>query len=91
MNIQGINSVHAPQGIAGPHRATAAAAPASSSLTEVDQLDISPTADLASRALDGSEIRADRVAQIRAEIEAGGYDSEEKLNVALDRLLSEIA
>lgn len=91
MNIQGVNSVHVPQGIAGPHRATAAAAPASSSLTEVDQLDISPTADLASRALESSDIRTDRVAQIRAEIEAGGYDSDEKLNVALDRLLNEIA
>ena len=91
MNIQGVNFVHAPQGIGSPHRASAASAPASSSLTEVDQLDISPSADLASRALDGSDIRADRVAQIRAEIEAGGYDSDEKLNVALDRLLSEIA
>jgi negative regulator of flagellin synthesis FlgM len=91
MNIQGVNLVHAPQGVGGPHRATAAAAPASSSLTEVDQLDISPTADLASRALDSSNFRADRVAQIRAEIEAGSYDSDEKMNVALDRLLNEIA
>lgn len=91
MNIQGVNFVHAPQGMSGPHRAAAPSAPASSSLTEADQLDISPTADLASRALEGSDIRADRVAQLRAAIEAGGYDSDEKMNIALDRLLDEIA
>ena len=91
MNIQGVNYVHSPQAINGPHRAAAPAAPANSSLTEVDQLDISPTADLASRALDAPAIRADRVAQIRSAIEAGNYDTDEKMNLALDRLLDEIA
>jgi negative regulator of flagellin synthesis FlgM len=69
----------------------ASANPSTSSLTEVDQLDISPSADLASRAMDSAAIRADRVAQIRSEIEAGNYDTEEKMNLALDRLLDEIA
>ncbi len=91
MKIQGVNFVHAPQSISGPHRVAAPAAPATSSLAQVDQLDISPTADLASRALDAPAIRADRVAQIRSEIESGNYDSADKLNLALDRLLDEIA
>ena len=91
MNIQGVNFVHAPQSANGPHRVAAPANPSTSSLTEVDQLDISPSADLASRALDSAAIRADRVAQIRSAIEAGNYDTEEKMNLALDRLLDEIA
>jgi negative regulator of flagellin synthesis FlgM len=91
MNIQGVNFVHSPQAMNGPHRAAAPANPSTSSLTEVDQLDISPSADLASRALDSAAIRADRVAQIRTAIEAGNYDTEEKMNLALDRLLDEIA
>jgi negative regulator of flagellin synthesis FlgM len=91
MSIQGVNFVHSSQAISGPHRTAAPAAPATGSLAEADQLDISPTADLASRALDTSVIRADRVAQIRSAIEAGSYESDEKLNVALDRLLDEIA
>jgi len=36
------------------------------------------------------EIRTDRVAQIREAIESGTYETEEKLNVAIDRLLDEI-
>ena len=91
MNIQGVNFVHAPQSVSGPHRAAAPAAPASSSLAEADQLDISASADLASRALDAPGIRADRVAQIRSAIESGAYETDEKLNMALDRLLDEIA
>lgn len=89
MKIQGVNTVHAPQAISGPHRTAAPAA--TNSLSEADQLDISPSGDLASRALDTSEIRADRVAQIRSAIEAGNYDSDDKLSLALDRLMDEIA
>ncbi|HOA53174.1 MAG TPA: flagellar biosynthesis anti-sigma factor FlgM [Thermogutta sp.] len=36
------------------------------------------------------DIRADLVARIRAEIAAGTYETEEKLQVALERLLDEI-
>jgi negative regulator of flagellin synthesis FlgM len=91
MKIQGINIVHAPQSVSGPHRLAAPSASANQSLAEVDQLDISPTADLASRALDAPGIRADRVAQIRAAIESGDYETDDKLSMALDRLMDEIA
>ena len=93
MKIKSVNFVHASQAMSGPHRAAGSSATGgSSSLAELDQLDISPSAELASRALDsaGAGIRADRVAQIRSAIEAGNYDSDEKLSVALDRLLDEI-
>ena len=91
MKIQGINLVHAPQAINGPHRVAAPAASAASSLAEVDQLDISSQADLVSRSLDSADVRADRVAQVRSAIEAGNYESAEKLSLALDRLIDEIA
>ncbi|MBL9150472.1 MAG: flagellar biosynthesis anti-sigma factor FlgM [Phycisphaerae bacterium] len=35
-------------------------------------------------------VRAEKVATIKAAIEAGTYETEDKLNVALDRLLEEI-
>jgi negative regulator of flagellin synthesis FlgM len=91
MEIQGINFVHGPQGTQGPHRSTASTKPAASSLGEVDQLDISPSGSEAARALDLSGIRAERVAEIRAAIESGTYETDEKLNLALDRLIDEIA
>jgi hypothetical protein len=37
------------------------------------------------------EIRANRVAELRAAILEGRYESEEKLSLALDSLLDEIA
>ncbi len=39
----------------------------------------------------GQEIRADRVAAIRAQIASGIYDSPAKISQAIDRLLDEIA
>ena len=59
-------------------------------MTEVDQLDISPEADLASRISGMPEMRTDRVAEIRAQIASGAYETDAKLDAALDRLLDEI-
>jgi anti-sigma28 factor (negative regulator of flagellin synthesis) len=60
------------------------------SIHGMDQIDISPEAELVSRVGDLPEIRADRVAEIRAQIEAGIYETDEKMDVALGRLLDEI-
>lgn len=94
MKIEGSAFVHGPQAMQGPHSvqgphrgaAPQAAAPANS-LGEVDQLDISAAGDAASRSLDAAPIRQDRVAQLRAAIEAGTYETDEKMSAALDRLL----
>lgn len=54
-----------------------------------DELDISPAGKLM-ESLSQSEVRAQRLAQIRAEIEAGTYETPEKLEAALTKLLGEI-
>lgn len=83
--LHGVHSVHAPQ------RAQAAAAvPTATPLADVDQLDLSHEATMISRMSDVSDIRADRVAAIRAQIEAGLYETGDKLAIAVDRLLDEI-
>ena len=92
MYIYGTAHVHAAQPLNAPHRAGAAQVPSSSPYTGgVDQLDISPEADFVAQAKGLPEIREDRVAQIRAQIEAGTYETPEKLDMALSRLLDEIA
>jgi anti-sigma28 factor (negative regulator of flagellin synthesis) len=92
MYIYGTTQVHAAQPLAAPHRMTPAAAPTSPySAAGVDQLDISPEADFAAQVRDLPEIREDRVAAIRAQIEAGTYETAGKLDAALSRLLDEIA
>ena len=107
MNIHGPSHVHGPHSVNGPHfnRANgpqsgspqsdkAAAGPA-------DQLDISPAAEAAIQAAEGGaaetgaaesgEIRSDLVARVRGEIASGTYETPEKLDAALDRLLDEIS
>jgi negative regulator of flagellin synthesis FlgM len=54
-------------------------------------LDISREADIASRLRDIPDIRADRVAELRAAIEAGTYETPDKLETAVSRLLNEIS
>ena len=56
-----------------------------------DQLDISREADMVSRLRDIPDIRADRVAEIRAAIEAGTYETPDKMEVAVGRLLDEMS
>ena len=41
-------------------------------------------------ALKSNDIRADKVASVRAQIEAGTYEDDKKLNVAVDRLLDDL-
>ena len=91
MYIQGTSNIHAPQSVRAPHRT---AAPADSSATSsapgVDELDISSEGNFISQARDLPEIRHDRVADIRAQIKSGEYETPEKLDLALSRLLDEI-
>ena len=41
-------------------------------------------------ALKANDIRADKVADIKAQIEAGTYETDEKLGIAADRLLDDV-
>jgi hypothetical protein len=56
----------------------------------LDQVEISPEAELVSRVGEIADLRADRIAEIRSEIAAGVYETDEKLDVAVGRLLDEI-
>lgn len=93
MQIHGPSHVHGSHPVNAPHRArpNQATQPPAQSTRGVDELDISPEAELVSRVRDLPDVRADRVAQIRAEIESGVYETDEKLDIALDRLLDELA
>jgi negative regulator of flagellin synthesis FlgM len=92
MYIYGTSQIHAAQPLNAPHRPTPTQGSASAtSSAGVDQLDISPEADFVAQARDLPEIREDRVAALRAQIQSGTYETAEKLDIALSRLLDEIA
>ena len=92
MHIYGPAHLHGPQSISAPH-AQRVAQPSTSaaSSTQTDQLDLSDAARVAARMSEIPDIRQDRVAEIRAAIAQGTYETADKLEIALDRLLNEIA
>lgn len=92
MQVHGTAYLHGAQPINAPHRVATAQPTAELSYSApTDQLDISPEASLISRLQDLPEIRADRVADIKAQIASGVYETEAKLDAALERLLDELA
>ena len=57
----------------------------------MDEVEISPEAGLVSQVRDLPDIRADRVAEIRAQIDTGMYETDEKLDIAIGRFLDEVS
>ena len=91
MEIYGPGQIQGPNSIQATQRVQAKQADAvEMQQGPLDQVDISPEAELVSQVHDLPDIRADRVADIRAQIEAGTYETEAKLDVAVGRLLDEI-
>lgn len=87
--INGINGATGPQ----PVRPNSPAKPSESAKAapaEDDTVEISAEAQIRSRLTEVPEVRSDLVARVRAEIEAGTYDTPEKLDAALDALLGEL-
>ena len=93
MQINGPFSIHGAQGVQ-----PAAELPqvdqvemTESSLQPVDELEISSQATGFSEIGNTQSIRADRVADIRAQIENGVYETPEKLEIAVGRMIDEFA
>lgn len=55
-----------------------------------DVVEISQVAHLAAQAQALPEVRADLVAQVKAEIAAGTYETPERLEIALDGLMDDL-
>ena len=97
INMQ-VNGIHGAQPVNPANRVESAEAAQSAAITNpTDQVEISPEAEIASQAAELvnqihelPEIRVDRVAQLREAIESGAYETEEKIHVAVERLLDEI-
>jgi negative regulator of flagellin synthesis FlgM len=91
MHIHGTTHIHGPHGINAPHAPfRGQAAGQSVGVRGTDQVDISPAAEAAIRAAESGEVRHELVSQIRDQIAAGTYETPDKLDIALDRLLDEI-
>lgn len=56
-----------------------------------DQVEISSEAQLIANTQETSGVRSERVAEIRQQIQSGQYETPEKIDAAVERLLDEIA
>jgi negative regulator of flagellin synthesis FlgM len=91
MQIHGTNRIHGPQGINAPNFTQRTnGTQQSPAAGAVDRVDISPAAQAASAA-EASPIRHALVNSIRRQIADGSYDTPEKMEMALDRMLDEMA
>ena len=90
MQINGIGNIHGPQQVRPTQGVDGASATEGANLHEADQVEISAEAEMISRVHELPDIRADRVAEIREQIAAGAYETDEKLDIAVGRLLDEL-
>jgi negative regulator of flagellin synthesis FlgM len=94
MQVYGPTHLHGPQAISPPHtaRASSPASPAAEvgSSPIQDEVQISDAARLIEQTQQVPDVRQDRVDAIRAQIAQGTYETPEKLDVAVSRLLDEI-
>lgn len=100
MQIYGPYRVSTTQATSGPQRsqpqkpADQASSSQSTATNPVDQLDLSSNVNrlnATTQIAGGGEIRIDRVAEIRRQIAEGNYETPEKLDAALDRMLDQLA
>ncbi len=91
MHIYGPSQLHGPQPISAPHGAKPAQQIARPEAPQIaDEVDISEAARLVEQVQQMPEMRSDRIEAVRQQIAEGTYETRDKLNVALERLLDEI-
>jgi negative regulator of flagellin synthesis FlgM len=93
MHVYGPAHLHGPQSINAPHGAQRpqASPPAANTQAASDQLEISDSGRIAAQLADIPDVRQDKIDSARAAIANGAYETPEKLDIALDRLLDELA
>lgn len=94
MQIWGVTSTHASHalsGLKGVEASSATQASAQQPVTDVrDEVSLSVDAVKAAETTGVSDIRFDRVSSIRAAIADGSYETPEKFEIALERLLDRL-
>ena len=89
INVNGIQPPVAPN-LVEPVSPTVAPASAAKAAEVVDVVEISQAARLAAAIQDIPDIRTDLVERVKAEIAAGTYETPERLEIAIERLIEEV-
>lgn len=89
LNVNGIQAAAATSAVEPVGKAVNVAAGAEAAGIG-DVVEISTAARLAAMVQDVPEVRADLVARVKAEIAAGTYETDERIEIAMDRLLDDL-
>jgi negative regulator of flagellin synthesis FlgM len=91
MQVFGPTHVHGAQPLSAPHASRVSPTSASDGASPIqDELNISDAAKAVDQVGQVPDMRMDRVQQIRTQIAQGTYETSDKLDVAVGRLLDEI-
>ena len=88
-SINGVGNNSPVQKIVGQPIQKQVPAEAPKQLPLTDRVELSGVSHLL-KSLKANDVRADKVAEIKAQIDAGTYETDEKLDVATDRLLDDL-
>lgn len=90
-NINGVHNAAVPavSQIAPASTASAATAPVQTTAVQ-DTVEISTVARLAAQIHDLPPVRTEVVQRVKAELAAGTYETQDKIDVAIDRLMDEM-
>jgi negative regulator of flagellin synthesis FlgM len=93
MQVYGPAHLHAAQNISAPHnnRLNSVAPASTRGIDTADTLEISSEGMFVEQTKNLPEMRMDRVAALRAQIANGTYETPDKLDLALENLLDELA
>lgn len=89
MEVQGIGNSQGPDPIR-PGHTRRSTPPAEMTQAPGDQVQISDLARLKALLRNVPEMRVDRIAELRAQIEAGTYETPEKLDAIVDDILRDV-
>ena len=88
-NVNGVNPSWASQPVEPTSQVSHNAPPAQASGVS-DVVEISTAAALAAKVHEIPDVRADLVARVKQEIKAGTYETPEKIDTAVERLLEDL-
>ena len=90
MNINNVGSSSQVQKLTNSPIQKTIGAAAPKQLPASDRLELSGVSHLLKALKSNSDVRTDKVAAVKAQIEQGGYENDHKLDVAVDRLLDDL-
>lgn len=88
-NVNGVHPAWAPKPIE-PAECVVPNSPTAGAAGVSDVVEISTAAALAAKVHEIPDVRAELVARVKAEVEAGTYETPERIEIAVDRLLDEL-